>query len=242
MTSVHADKQVMCTLVLLVACAGPVAGAEVRGAVSVEYQGLFQRGNVSGSYPVSVALLPAAGQRTARTTAARHRVEIVGNRMRPAFLTVQKGDSIEFVNRDDVYHELFSLSAGKPVNTRLGKAGDHDRESAVFTLEQPGTNHFFCRIHNKGYARIDVVDTPYIQIVKPGGKFSFGGLQPGPWRLRLAAPAAETAWVDVTAVTSPPPLQLTLKSHSGGVGRSGGDESAAIDRLYRPVPGKGPAK
>lgn len=242
MSSSLADKLIAPALVLMAACAGNAVGAEVRGTVNVDYEGLFQRGNEADKYPVSVALQPADGQRSPQPGTGRNTIEIVANRMQPAFLTVQRGTTIEFVNRDDVFHELFTLSAGTPERTQLGKAGNRQHDRASFTLDRPGTVHFFCRIHNKGYARIDVVDTPYIQTVQPGAEFSFKGLRPGPWRLRVAAPAAETEWVDVTAVTSPPPLKLSLKSRSGGSGgTSGTGGNANVGRLYRSVAATGAA-
>jgi plastocyanin len=218
---------------LAASLAGPVSAAEIRGSVSVEYQGLFRHAGAVQLHPVSVVLLPAEGQHTVPRGVRRAGIEIVANRMRPAFLTVQKGDYIEFINRDDVYHELFSLSPGEPITARLGKAGSGDQAGFALKLDQIGTTHFFCRIHNKSYARIDVVETPYIQMVEPGGRFQFAGLAPGHWRLRLAAPAAETQWVDVSAVTAPPPLNLTLTSHGGGQGGSPGlGRGADVGLLY----------
>jgi plastocyanin len=232
------DKAIPLMIFLLASLTLPLAAlvsaAEVRGTVSIEYQGLFERGGAIRSHPVSVALLPAEGQQTVPRGTRRQRIEIVANRMRPAFLTVQKGDYIEFINRDNVYHELFSLSPGDPVTARLGKADSGDQSGAAFKLDQAGTTHFFCRIHNKSYARIDVVETPYIQMVEPGGQFQFVGLAPGRWRLRLAAPAAETEWVEVSAVTTPPPLRLTLVSRGGGQGASPRHGPGTdVGKLYR---------
>jgi plastocyanin len=232
MKTMQAEK-LTTTAALLVLYAGCLPAAEVRGTVNVDYQGMFRRGDVSSTQPVAVALLPAAGQRAARRSPYGRTVEIIGNRMQPAFLTVQQGDSVEFINRDDVYHELFSLSSGKPVKMRLGKAGDHSDDRTSIELDQRGTIHFFCRIHNKSYARIDIVETPYIQMVEPGGKFAFTGLRPGHYRLRLAAPAAETAWFEVSAVTASPPLRLSLISHGGRSGRSSVAQGETVDLLYR---------
>jgi plastocyanin len=239
MISRKADKLATCALALLVLYAGVPGAAEVKGTVSVDYQGLFRRGETVAPHPVSVALVPAAGQRARLRATGRRTIEIVGNRMQPAFLTVQQGDAIQFINRDDVYHELFTLSSGQPVNTRLGKAGNRADDRTTLDMKQGGTIHFFCRIHSKSYARIDVVKTPYIQMVKPGESFSFSGLQPGRWRLRLAAPAAETEWLEVAAVTSPPPLQLTLVSRGGGAGRSVLRRADSVDQLYGSLPDEG---
>lgn len=206
--------------------------AEVRGTVAVDYQGLFEIDGGGLAYPVSVALVPDEGQPVVRRTSGKRRIEVVENRMRPTFLTVQKGDYVEFINRDPVFHELFSLSPGEPVSVQLGKADGHRNPAAEFHLERVGTTHFFCRIHNKSYARIDVVGTPYLQLVQPGQLFRFDGLAPGQWKLRLASPAAETQWVKVVAMTAPPPLKLSLKSRNGGTGKADFQTQASIYQLY----------
>ena len=152
--------------------------------------------------------------------------------MHPAYLTVQKGDRIRFINRDRVFHEIFSLSPGEPLKMSLTKADTDGKESAV-TLNQAGTTHFFCRIHNKSYARIDVVETPYLQMMQPGQTFHFVGLASGKWKLRLASPAAETQWIPVSALTSPPPLKLTLTSRGGGAGGNPIKAQSGVENLYR---------
>lgn len=189
--------------------------AEVRGTVNIVYQGLFHTDASTPGYAVSVALLPAQGQRVKRQRATTRRIDISENRMRPSFITVQLGAKVEFVNLDNVFHQLFSLSSPNPVSARIGKAGSKQNRLSI-KLTETGVTHFFCRIHNKSYARIDVVDTPYLQEVKTGKTFHFSALSPGKWDLRLAAPAAETQLIPVTAVTTPPPLHLTLASRGSG--------------------------
>jgi len=222
------------SLTLFMHLAGAAAqAAEVRGTVTVEYQGMFEAGASAHPQPVSVALLPAQGQHVVPRRTRLHRVEIVGNRMSPAFFTVKKGDSIRFVNRDEVYHEIFSLSSGKPWSSQIDRAGNSQATSPKLVLRVPGTTHFFCRIHNKSYARIDVVDTPYLKTVDSGHSFDFAGLAGGRWKLRLAAPAAETRWVEVSAITSPPPLTLRLVSRGGGQSVGQLKAQAGVEQLYR---------
>jgi plastocyanin len=210
-----------------------VSAAEVRGTVTVEYQGMFTAGADVQAQPVSVALLPAEEQYVVPRRSRLYQVEIVGNRMSPAFFTVKKGDSIRFVNRDGVYHQIFSLSSGKPWSARLDQANRSRASSPKLVLDVPGTTHFFCRIHSKSYARIDVVDTPYLETVKSGRDFHFVGLAGGRWKLRLASPAAETRWVEVRAMTSPPPLALRLVSRGGGQGRGQLNAQTGVEQLYR---------
>lgn len=210
-----------------------VFAAEVRGAVTMEYQGMFTADASAQPQPISVALLPAEDQHVVPRRPRLHRIEIVGNRMSPGFFTVKKGDSIRFANLDGVYHEIFSLSSGKSWSSRLDRAETSSAVSPGLTLDTPGTTHFFCRIHSKSYARIDVVDTPYLETVQSGRPFHFVGLAGGRWKLRLAAPAAETRWVDVRAITAPPPLALRLKSHAGGQGSGQLNAQAGVEQLYR---------
>jgi len=207
--------------------------AEVRGTVTMEYQGMFPANASAQPQPVSVALLPAQGQHVATRRPRLHRIEVVGNRMSPAFFTAKKGDSIQFENLDSVYHEIFFLSPGKPWSARLGRAGSSRAVSPELSLDKPGTTHFFCRIHSKSYARVDVVDTPYLETIQSGQPFQFVGLAGGRWKLRLAAPAAETRWVEVSAITSPPPLALRLVSRGGGQGSGKMNTQAGVEQLYR---------
>lgn len=224
-------------LARLVAVSLPVSAAEVEGTVTIAYQGMFEADTNTRPQPVSVALLPAQGQHVVPRRPRQHRIEIVGNRMSPAFFTVKKGDTVRFVNRDGVYHEVFYLSPGKPWSARLDRAGSRKATSPALRLDTPGTTHFFCRIHNKSYARVDVVDTSYLETVESGRPFHFVGLAKGRWKLRLAAPAAETRWVEVSAITSPPPLALQLVSHGGGQGQGQGqgqlNAQAGVEQLYR---------
>ena len=224
--------QILIALTGLFACLQAVESAEIRGTIVVEYQGMFDPDNSTQTYPVSVALIPAEGQRLVHRSSRVESVEIIQNRMHPAFITVQKGDHVKFINRDEVFHELFSLSPGEPVSLHLGKVSDQSSQQSL-VLRQPGTTHFFCRIHSKSYARIEVVDTPYLQMVQPGHQFHFVGLTPGKWKLRLASAAGKVRWIPVTAMTSPPPLHLTITSRGGGNGTGKFRSQAGIAGLYQ---------
>jgi plastocyanin len=225
--------QQLLTLVACIVTLSSAAAAEVIGTVSVEYQGLFRVDTSVQSYPISVALFPGEGQRPLSRASNVKQIEIAENRMRPAFLTIQRGDRVKFVNHDPVFHQLFSLSPSEPVSVQLAKAGSPRNTTATMQLDQSGTTHVFCRIHNKSYARIDVVETPYLQTIQPGERFHFAGLGPGRWKLRLASPGAETQWADVMALTAPPARRFTLVSRGGGAGSARLAGQAAVENLYQ---------
>ncbi len=221
---------------VIFACFAGISGAsiaaEVRGTVTMEYQGMFSVDASVQPQPVSVALLPAQGQHVSVRRPRLHRLEVVGNRISPAFFTAMKGDSIRFKNLDEVYHEIFFLSSGKPWSVRLDRAGSNHAVSPEMALDQSGTRHFFCRIHSKSYARVDIVDTPYIATVQSGRPFQFVGLAGGRWTLRVATPTAETRLIEVNAITAPPPLDVKLMSRGGGQARGQLNAQSGVEHLY----------
>lgn len=211
----------------------PGQAAEIRGRVAVRYAGLFQPDAAVSDIPVSVALLPSGDRSVEPRRAKVVQVEIIDNRITPPFLSLQSGDTVEFVNRDGVFHQLFSVSPERPFDVTLSKVDGAAPAKASIQFERPGTLHVFCRIHNRSYARIDVLDTPYQEMVQSGEGFRFSDIPAGRWMLRLASPGAETRLVEVDALTSPPSLSLELRSLSGGSGGGGLAGPAAVERLYQ---------
>jgi plastocyanin len=206
--------------------------AEIRGSVDFIYNGIFTHGAATGNQPIAVAVLPVGGKQKLRSKKQVHQVEITDNRILPSFLTAQRGDKIIFVNMDPVYHQLFSLSNDIPFEVTLEKTETGKPKQASLSLDKTGTVHIFCRIHNKSYARVDVLETPYQQMITSGQPFHFKSLKAGRWMLRLASPVAETRLIPVNAVTAPPPLKLELASHSGTSLNNLGVRPA-IDRMYQ---------
>lgn len=222
-------------LILVAACIGTLCSAgaaEVAGTVGVQYQGLFKVDTSVQGQPISVALFPGEGQRPGSRGPRVQQIDIVGHRMRPAFVSIQKGDRVTFVNHDPDFHRLFSLSHSAPISAQLAKAGSQ-RNPSVTLQPEPGTTHVFCRIHNKSYARIEVLETPHLKTVRPGESFRFGDLEPGRWKLRLASPGAETQWAEVMALTAPPTRRFTLISHGGGTAAGTHEAQAGVEQLYR---------
>lgn len=219
-------------LAILVFTPNLVVSAEVRGSVDFVYNGIFTSGTDTRNQPIAVALLPVGNRQVPKSKARIHHMEIADNRISPSYLTAQRGDRVIFVNTDGVYHQLFSLSKDVPFEVTLEKARQGKPTQAVLNLDHAGTVHIFCRIHNKSYARLDVLDTPYQQMITAGQPFNFSSLETGRWLLRLASPAAETRLIPVDAITSPPPLKLELVSHGGGATLNNLGVSPAIETMY----------
>ena len=216
---------------------GGVVAAEIRGTVNVQQAGLFDASNDGlKDFPVSVALYPAEGQIVARRAPERHSILLHGQ-IQPLYLAMARGDSLDFENRDKVYHELFTHSRTLPLEVRLDREGVG--RVRTLRLNEVVDLHWFCRIHAKSYARIDVLDTVLIRMVRAGESFEFRDLPTGKWLLRVAAPGAETKTLETQALTTPPPLQVSLIVKGFGQGGPGlsAPQAASVDQLFPTQPG-----
>lgn len=192
---------------LWLALAAAVPAAEIRGVVTLGTGVETQARTADVS--ISVAALPLDGQKLPAVAAAEHRVIIRHNRFQPVYLAVRPGDRLTLVNEDPVYHRIHSLHGGQDFDVRLSKRGS-DGASRTVTLARSGTWHLFGRIFPRLYARVDVLDTPYIRNLSRPGRFGFSDLAAGRWQLRAAAVGTTVVRVETEAFTAPPPLHLTL--------------------------------
>jgi plastocyanin len=202
-------------VLLLVVAAGEAA--EVIGEVQLRQTGLFQNLATRPTGGISVSLQPLEGQPLPRATSGQHhRLLVREGQLQPAYLTVQAGDTLHFINQDEVHHELFALSSSQPIELALDKRSAGVTAQAEVQLASEGVWHLFCRIHSSSYARVDAVATPLIRMVEPGETFRFEGLATGHWQLRVASPGAETRLLKAAAMTAPPPLRIELTTRGGG--------------------------
>ena len=93
----------------------------------------------------------------------------------PHVTAVQVGTRVAFPNDDDVFHNLFSLSA--PHRFNLGRYPPG--ESRIETFERVGIVRLFCDIHSEMGGVILVVDTPYFTSPDADGRFRIAGVPPG---------------------------------------------------------------
>lgn len=112
----------------------------------------------------------------------------------PHVSAVQVGQLVEFPNDDDVFHNIFSLSAGNSFS--LGRYAPGTTETTRF--DEPGVVRLFCDIHSEMAGVILVVDTPYLTRVEPDGTYALANVPPGEYRAIAWHP---TAGADTTAVT-----------------------------------------
>lgn len=122
---------------------------------------------VDGTFP------GAPSAKGSRAKIAQH-----DERFEPHVLPIQQGTTVDFPNEDDVYHNVFSLSAA------TGKGGfDLGRypkgSSKSWTFDRAGTVQVFCHIHSDMSAVVLVLPNPFFATPDESHHFSIDDVPEG---------------------------------------------------------------
>lgn len=159
--------------------------------------------------------------RTRRSTApgAGTKREIVqkNKSFNPRVLVVPLGAEVSFPNSDPDIHNVFSPT--DPVFD-LGRYKT-DKKGKSHRFDDVDEYDIFCDMHREMWAKVKVVDTPYIaQVV--GGKFTLPNVAPGKYKLVAWAPnSPESRYPKEITVTAGAAIALDREVHLMLKSRSG---------------------
>ena len=94
----------------------------------------------------------------------------------PDLIAVHTGGAVEFPNRDDTYHNVFSYSKAKRFD--LGRYRK-DEKPGVVVFDKPGVITVHCEIHDRMRGTVLVLDTPYFQKTDSAGHYRLDRLPAG---------------------------------------------------------------
>ncbi len=119
-----------------------------------------------------------------------------GKKFLPGWAVIQRGTSITFPNNDNIYHNVFSLSAGNSFDLGLYNSGGQPKSH---TFSEAGPVDIYCNIHPDMAARVLVVPNRYYAKVKADGTFEIPGVPSGRRKLVAWSPGSSpaTEWVEV---------------------------------------------
>lgn len=105
----------------------------------------------------------------------------------PQVTPVTIGSTVQFVNSDSFYHNVFSLTPGARFNIGRRKTGDvYSKEVPALEWKVSGLGpiDLFCDIHSQMNAIILSLDTPYFTRVNEDGTYTLNNLPEGTYELR----------------------------------------------------------
>lgn len=86
----------------------------------------------------------------------KHRIEIIKGQFVPNTLTIQRGDSVEWINRDFIPHTATANDAQGAVVWDTGNL--NKGESMGITFSSAGTQDYICLYHPSMTAEITIID------------------------------------------------------------------------------------
>lgn len=102
----------------------------------------------------------------------------------PNVLPVTKGTTVYFLNEDEFFHNIYSLSPGSRFNIGRRPPGD----PYPIKIKKNGVIKLSCDIHPHMYGTILSLDTPYFCRVDKNGKYSIKNLPDGSYELTIFHP------------------------------------------------------
>ena len=138
---------------------------------------------------------PRAPRDTAHVVQARGRFE-------PRLLVIQAGTTVEFANRDRVYHNAFSVAPGTKFDLGRYRPGQARRSS----FETAGAFQVFCELHPKESLFIVVVPDRWHTRPIADGTFILSSVPRGDYMLRAWHPTRGQVTTRVAVPMSTPAL------------------------------------
>ncbi len=109
----------------------------------------------------------------------------------PYITVIQRQDEVEFSNRDDFTHHIYSISGKNRFSFKL-RSGESKALEGLKSSSETETIAMGCNIHDWMSGFILILDTPYFTKTDEKGESSLKLKQPGKYRLTLWHPQLRT--------------------------------------------------
>lgn len=104
-----------------------------------------------------------------------------GRQFSPRVLPLYKGSSVDFLNDDGIYHNVFSLSRAKPFDLGIYPQGT----SKIVPFNTTGLVKLYCNIHPNMLSNILVLNNPFFTITGADGSYEIQDLPDGEFVIRV---------------------------------------------------------
>jgi plastocyanin len=94
----------------------------------------------------------------------------------PQVIAVQRGTRVSFPNKDNIFHNVFSLTQGNAFDLGSYRSGD---KPASYVFTEPGVVEIFCNLHSQMNASVLVVPNHYFAKVGSDGRYQIPGVPKG---------------------------------------------------------------
>ncbi len=197
-------RSVIFLLVLSALCSAQVPAAGVTSMVSDSAGQPVENAVISltprdGALPPPAAIAPSV------------KMDQWGKQFTPYVLPVRVGTQVQFPNRDNIKHHVYSFSPAKRFELKLYSSGT----AQPVLFDKPGIVPLGCNIHDWMLAYIYVLETPYFAKTDAQGHATIDSLPEGiyhveVWHPRLRGNALDFAKEVTLSGSQPMALQFAL--------------------------------
>ncbi len=144
------------------------------------------KGKVSGVSGVSVVYVNAIAGKTFPEPDKHVVIDQKGLMFHPHVTAIQQGTTVEFLNSDNVAHNVFwpSISGNKKLSHNLGTWPKGEKKP--FKFDNPGVAPLLCNVHPEMAAYVVVSPTPYFAETDDSGNYTIANVPDGSYTV--------TAW------------------------------------------------
>lgn len=168
-------------LVVLLICFGktPFVQAAATGTVSGTVKLKQASGSVIDPAGVVVYVEGVAGALPQESELARVQLHQRNLQFDPPLLVITQGTTVDFLNDDRVFHNVFSFSEAAKFDLGLYKSGT----TKSVTFRKPGVINVYCNIHPEMISKIRVLDTTFFAVVGKDGRFQIDRIPIGTYSI-----------------------------------------------------------
>lgn len=167
-------------------------------------------GKVTGMKGKSVVYVGAIAGKTFPAPKDHPVIDQKGLLFSPHIIAVQQGTTVDFLNSDNVAHNVFWTSVGgdKKAGHNLGTWPKGEKRP--FTFDKPGVVPLFCNVHPDMAGYIVVSPTPYFAETDDSGNYTIKDVPDGSYTLTVWHEGAKDQSSPVT-VSGSTKADFTLK-------------------------------
>jgi plastocyanin len=175
---------------LAITCAGCATTGSVKGHVTTPDK-------KSKASDAVVSADKKDAKKSGRTERAQAVLIFTDGRFFPSTLLVDPGTVIRIENRDNIYHNAFSVAANAPFDV----GGIAPGKAVSVHLDKPGVMKVYCEFHRLEGATIVVANAKSRTHPTADGEYKIGGLPEGPYKVTSWHPdyGTKSKMVAVTA-------------------------------------------
>lgn len=129
----------------------------------------------------------------------------------PHTLIILRGTTVDFLNSDQVVHNVFwpSIGGNKVLRHSLTIVSPGEKKS--FQFDNLGAAQLLCNLHSDMVGYIVVVPTPYFALTGSDGAFTIKGVPPGTYTLKTWSVEGKPTTQSITVTAGDTNVELVVK-------------------------------